>query len=402
MTDDCEGLTNLLGAIEGEGVYLDSSGFSIDRLKAREKLSRYQLGANGLWLVKLVQSAVVSGAAKLRISFGRRETKVAFVPEQAWEADSLIEALFSDRATGDRGLDHLATALLGASGGLSQTLRWSVGSTSVKLGSEGPEVARIPSQEEFFLQATRPPRGVAWSRLLVAPLEQILRQTLEEWSAVSARCWVSSVPIELDGRPLRRGYDAVPQCSLHSKVPRRITGLHRVLGSRALERPLSRPALPCSGDEASEIEISSDRGMLDRHSQFLRWRPAGFEPRGWLSLHSSALVGPTVDLVCDGVVVESRLIEPMVDRMRECGLAARPLLMPRYVFAVNPDELDLSGFACRELDHLQLVRECLDESLALVSLVEERLGEYRARAADEMVMIRHGLKVLREMYDRVA
>lgn len=76
--------------------------------------------------------------------------------------------------------------------------------------------------------------------------------------------------------------------------------------------------------------------------------------------------------------------------------------MPRYVFAVTPDELDLSGFGVRSLDHLELVRECLPESLELIDMVESQLGEYQVRAADEKAMIKHGIKVLRQMYARMA
>ncbi len=401
MEKGAEELDSLLQQRGREGQFVDSSSFTIDVLKAREKLSRYQLSDSGLWLVKCVQAAVAAGAPDISINFGRRKVRVAFTPEQEWDAEAILDSLFHDQPPTSPALAHLGASLLGASGGLSQTLRWSVGATSVELRESNSQISKLPRQSEFVLEATRPSRGISWGKLLSSDLGHLLKQTVEEWSAVSARCWSSPIPIKLDGAVIRQGYDAVPAVRLHEKVPRRTTGLHRCLASRSLSEPRGRPSLPPELGEHSELSVSSDRGIKDLFGTFLRWRPSGTELQGVLSLHSSVMVGPTVTFVCDGAVVETRLIEPMLERLREFSFATRPLLMPRYVFAVRPEELDLGEFAVRDIDHLHLVRSCLPESLQLIEMVESRLGEYRARAADEMTMIKHGLKILLEMFDRV-
>jgi hypothetical protein len=401
MSDGSTSITELLESRGREGSYVDSAGFTIDQLKAREKMSRYQLSDSGLWLVKLIQTAVTAGADGVDISLGRRKVRASFTPDREWDAQALLETLLTDDEPGDGSLSHLKVGLLGASGGLSQTLCWTVGHSSVELGPSGTRVSEVAPRKEFVLEATRPSRGIAWSSILTTPIGVILRQTLDEWAAVWGRCWVSPIPVRVDRRQGRQGYDVFPGIRLHERVPRRVTGLYRCLGSRTLAGPADRPLLPMPMspvEASSETELSAS-SFRDPWGTFLRWRPPGIEVRGMLSLHASPLVGPTVMFVCDGVVVECRLIEPMLERMRQTSWATRPLLMPCYVFAVSPSELDLSGFAVRGLDHLELIRSCLPESLALVDQVERYLGHYRARAADEMAMIKHGIKFLYEMYD---
>jgi hypothetical protein len=72
MSDGSTSITELLESRGREGSYVDSAGFTIDQLKAREKMSRYQLSDSGLWLVKLIQTAVTAGADGVDISLGAR------------------------------------------------------------------------------------------------------------------------------------------------------------------------------------------------------------------------------------------------------------------------------------------------------------------------------------------
>ena len=63
---------DFLSQLSQEGRFFESSSFTIDSLKAREKLSQFQMADSGLWLVKLVQAAVAAGAPSVRVQFEKR------------------------------------------------------------------------------------------------------------------------------------------------------------------------------------------------------------------------------------------------------------------------------------------------------------------------------------------
>lgn len=402
MPEKLPELHTFLQSQSREGTLEATSRFTIDHAKAREKRSRFQVSNRSLWLIKLVQAAIAAGAPEIAITFGRRTARVAFTPEQPWEAHEVLDILSQDREPTDPAMRHLVTGLLGACDGWTQTVRWTVGETAVQLDEAGSQIRSVRTKREFLLEATRPARGIRWPALLAAPLHLVVREVLEDFVCVAAHAWTSPIPVRLDGRLLERGYDAVPLGMLHFGIPRRVCKLRRCLAARHLHEPLSRPALPSETPEGDGVTVDTRRlPLFATGGPFLRWRPPNLVPRGVLSLHASMTVAPSVVFLCHGVVVESRLIEPMVARLREANFATRPLLVPRYVFAVSPDELDLSGFAVRGLDHHALVRECLPESLELIDLLEERLSQYKVRALEEMAMIRHGVQALREMMQRM-
>lgn len=182
MDNSSPNVDEMLESMASEGAYLDSSAFTIDPFKAREKMSRYQFADGGLWLTKLVQAAVTAGAPQVRITLGRRKARVQFAPQEFWDAQTLLEAIFADAEPESRPISHLKAGLLGASGALSQSLSWTVGHTAVHLGASGSRVSGLAEQQkELTIEASRPSRGVMWSKLLVAPLEQMIRQTMEGW-----------------------------------------------------------------------------------------------------------------------------------------------------------------------------------------------------------------------------
>ncbi|MBX3170441.1 MAG: hypothetical protein KF760_23750 [Candidatus Eremiobacteraeota bacterium] len=62
----------------------DSSGrFSLDEGRSLEKLAHFQAERPGLWLVKLLQSAVVSGAREFWVRQFVHDTRVTCQPAQA-------------------------------------------------------------------------------------------------------------------------------------------------------------------------------------------------------------------------------------------------------------------------------------------------------------------------------
>lgn len=367
-------------------------------MKVRENFGRFQLGDSGLWLVKLLQAAVASGAPEFRVTFARRKVCVVFTPRTRWDAEEILAALASPTTTSDRALSHLAIGLCACASPAGQTISWSLGDKRIVLDGKAPRVTAKPHQAEFLFEASRPPRKLAWGKLLVVPLQQVIRQTLEEWSALASRSWPSPIPVFVDGRPLRTGLDAVPHMGLHSSLPRRNTSLFICLGARPLFAAASRPqlTLPASWRNEPEFKLSPGPQFF---GTFLRWNLSSPSPRGYLSLHASVSVGPTVDFVLDGAVVESRTIAPIMEFGRSRSFVNRALLMPRYLFPVEPHEVDLSQFAVRGIDELELYRQSINETKELINVIVPRFSEYRVRAGDERRLLRNGIKDLVEVLE---
>jgi hypothetical protein len=387
-------LESFLDAQRREGESLDTASFTINHVKARAKLSRYQLGEPGLWLVKLIQAANACKAPRIEVTFGRRKVRVKFRAPEGWQAEEIYLLLLKEGLSDDRALSHLATGLRALIATLSETVTLSVGVSTVTLDGKGSRTRPYQGGQDFFLETTRPSRGLAWKGLFRVPFSHILQQTLEEWTALAGRCWVGPAELVVDGRTLRTVYNAVPHHDSHPKVLRMTTRLKRCLGSRPLYDVQGRPVLPFFPRGVEEVEITND---LDPYSTFMRWSPREEPPRGTLSFHTSRLVSPTVDFVLDGAVVESRLIQPMVEHLRKLP----SLIVPRYIFSVRPEELDISGFGVRNIDHLKLVRQSQEESQALRRVtLDEITKHYRGFMPDEKKYLSMWLDKLGELLFR--
>lgn len=366
-------LEAVLEAQRAQGRYFDSGQFGLDSLKALAKLSQYQLNENGLWLVKLVQAAVVTGAPRFEVEFGRRRVKVRFEPSQQWQADELLHRMVSGQLPSDRGLLHLVTGLRSCASPLTQTLTWSCGKAKVVL--EG-EKMRVESQSEtnvFELTTTRPPRQVSLGRALTTNLAHVVWQTADEYEALCQRCWVSPVPIVVDGRPISCGYGAVVRGSVVSRLQARISKqssqVQACLGLRELASTASRPELASLESEPTKNEISLT-SPLYFHETFLRWPTPS--RHGAVAIHAAPYVASSVELVLDGAVVESHPLELFQARPSKLlGMQAstRTMLRPRLIFALRPDEVDVSGFASRGLEIDSLIRQAVPEMVELLHAI---------------------------------
>lgn len=58
------------------GEVVSTDAFTINVLKAREKLARFQLPASGMWLVKFVQSAVAQSSSEVQIVYKGEPTSL--------------------------------------------------------------------------------------------------------------------------------------------------------------------------------------------------------------------------------------------------------------------------------------------------------------------------------------
>lgn len=367
------GLEAVLNAKRAQGRHVDSGEFGLDSLKALAKLGQYQLAENGLWLVKLVQAAVVAGAPRFEIKFGRRWVKVRFEPSQQWHADELLRHVVSGQLPSDRGLLHLVTGLRSCASPLTQALTWTCGKAKVVLEGEKMRVESQPETSVFELTATRPPRRMSLGRALTTSLAHVVWQTAEEYEALCQRCWVCPIPIIIDGRPMACGYGAVVRGSAESRFQARISKqssqVQACLGLRELTSTASRPELASLEGEPTEDEISLT-SPLYFHETFLRW-PAPSR-HGAVAIHAAPYVVSSVELVLDGAVVESHPLELFQARPSKLlGMPAstRTMLRPRLIFALRPDEVDVSGFASRGLEIDSLVRQAVPAMVELLHAI---------------------------------
>lgn len=84
-------MDSLLDDKRGEGIQDWEGCFTVDREKALEKLSGWQLPFKGAWIVKAVQAIVASGAKEpVTISQTWKETTINFVPGRVWTAAEVV------------------------------------------------------------------------------------------------------------------------------------------------------------------------------------------------------------------------------------------------------------------------------------------------------------------------
>ena len=361
-----------------EGRYFDSQAFTINSVKAMQKLGRFQLEDSGLWLVKLVQAAVASGAPEVRITFGKRLVNVEFAAPSQWQADEVLETVLSGTLPGDNALLHLVTGARACASSLNETVAWSCGAARVELADDACKIRQRDIDGMFRLAATRPARSRSLYATLATSVYELAKQTAEEYEALRARCWVCPIPVIVDGRPLERGYGMVEGGQVqHSPMGvlskrSRSDGYHLTacVGLRYIDTPATQAALPVPPEhrrlgEADEVEVQRP---LYRNGTFLVWKCWQHEARAAVAL----LVGQRVhgEKICvhDGAVV---FRQPSNDLTFDSVLP-NSKMAARILFSVSAAQLDLSGFALRDVSLDELTRPCYRALKEVASGITER------------------------------
>lgn len=90
---------------------VDSSGvFTIDKSQAWEKLGASALPLEHAWILKVVQAAVVSGAA-LTVTQDRAQTLIRWSASPSWNHERLETAILDPEPDSDPALEHMAVAV---------------------------------------------------------------------------------------------------------------------------------------------------------------------------------------------------------------------------------------------------------------------------------------------------
>ena len=212
--DDLSELESLLLAEACQGK-LDSSGqFTLDEKRALLKLKGFSLPRATLWVVKVVQAAVVAKCASLRIRQTRTDTEFFFEsPHCPWTFEIIEKLFFEFQPDESRDLTHLKQALWTVAGGDARPFQWHQPGRSESLIWTGQGFLRLATPPEPILRLTvshRPLRqNLPWDNQPAAKARQEARLDL------LTRAHMCPIPLWLDDQRI----DAVQANPNHGYGP---------------------------------------------------------------------------------------------------------------------------------------------------------------------------------------
>ncbi len=176
------------------------SVFTLDPEKAFSKLSTHQLPSPGLWLVKLVQAAVASGASRVAIDLKSSDVRIMVMGCPTQSAKELLAQAAGGAHPVSRANRHWLTALRSALGRHPKFFEL------VTFQNETLETVTIEKQA---LRADHSrlssPVGYSLCLHLTHPTEGPVSFQSER-AELLERCSLCPVPIVLDGRDLQQRY----------------------------------------------------------------------------------------------------------------------------------------------------------------------------------------------------
>lgn len=381
-------LEAFLNSVQQEGRYFDSADFTINTLKAREKLGRYQLADSGLWLVKFVQAAVACGADSIKIGFGRAQVSVSFHNVLNWQADEVLQEVLAGTIPSDNALAHLVTGVRASAATTTETVSWACGEASVILHEDGGEVSPDDTGGQFALVATRPPRARSLKKTLSSSIAHLARQTIEEYDAVYSRCWASPIPVLLDGKQLERGYGLLSGGKVAGGASRGFMDYQNsqqavtaCLGLAPVFGTEGRPMMPYATfgqcqEPTQEVQINKPVYFGD---VFLSKAPSTEACRGVLALMAGRNMESSIEFVLDGAVIKSAPFSgwcPPAYKVFGMKTGVKPPIAVRLFLPVRRQELDLSEFEVRDFDLQNTMDEALPELRELIVLIQEHMGQF--------------------------
>lgn len=393
-------LANLLQSMAAEGSVNSSGVFTVDVRAALPKLEKFQLPRPHFGILKVIQSAVASGATYVDTNFGSTGITIEHdgePPEPEALRDLLSYLLSSDRIAGERWLRDLA---IGVNTSLARGASWV---EVAARGQHGWSRQRWASREESAQLESPADRGKANVRFVVRNTAGQVASGLwkmgnkdvldmlsgsraameEDAQAVFDRCRFAPVKVRINGRDL-------PPSSLSQPVTRRWSAFtlvqHRkpnlleisLLAKEASPHLMSAPSL---SQARHRMVVAGEFDGQDFHAQepFYLAPPGELPARrcyAILGIRGSANVPGEMILIKDGVEL-TRLT---------------PHAFPKGVSAIITTEglrLDLSQFRLVDSDEARrriawitrMVARASGRALKLVPESGWESGE-RARLAE--------------------
>jgi len=391
-------LEDHLAKLCADGEFVESSEFTLNTMKAAQKLSEYQLPSPCLWAVKFVQAAVAFGSEWCTVDFYGRSMEVSFALDiDQKSAEKLFRNLVGGSLSSDAGPFHLLAGIRGSVEGPTQKWLWSIRGPKVdfavecdegglrRIEAEGP----IPEETTLHFVTTRPLRFPSWRKALRLPVKYLVQQTAEEYLSLLSHCWSAPLTLKVDKKTANDQYK--PASELASDSWRETSGhigfnsfvlpitsyllLRRELPGLPGRPPLDHRWVRQSGQlQACETATEAIRQRVTFfHETWIDWKlTEGRFAGGHLLLILGNPLNSRIDWVCDGAVVDCTPLPWSETSARKslAKLGSDGFLSLRVLLPVTHEELDLSQFRLRESQQrleeaIPIIEEELIKSLAL-------------------------------------
>ena len=354
-------LDQYLASEAAQGLMIDQGEFSLDPEKALEKLSLFSLPEPGLWVVKMVQAAVASGAPEIRFIFDRRMVTVKFQPAETWDAEELLAQLLTGQSPKEPSKRHLFSGILGAALGFSEEIAWMTHGKVVRVSRSGPATEENPDAESFSFAARRPRRSALTSGLFSSPIRYLFRQTAQEYKSLIDRTTACPIKVYVDGRLLGCSYQ-----TLITSLPRvkdydsESSDGRKVLFAQIPVTSLGRRSLPYPIDSSPLDSVVNQDGAFE---SIRRPVPAEGPVEAVVCVYGCLQRESRINFLMDGVVLESHVLFEREDpQLNAVGLALENgkdnFVLDVYV-EVGWEDLDLTQMAVREQPFRPIIMPCL-------------------------------------------
>lgn len=197
-------LENLLEGLRSEGTFVSQGNFTLDLVRAREKLKKFQLLDPYHYVLPLVSAAVLGGASTLQCRVGSSRFSMEFngAPFTPEELEGMFSALLiSTSVIGRRRVAELA---VGINAALALSPRQIV---LESLDEERLVLATFTPRKQKVEVSQAPEGSTPWTRISVqhAGIRALWRKTQRdapEVQALHARCRLSRLELSLNDVPL--------------------------------------------------------------------------------------------------------------------------------------------------------------------------------------------------------
>ncbi|MCA9775826.1 MAG: hypothetical protein KC800_03885 [Candidatus Eremiobacteraeota bacterium] len=349
-------LDRYLASEAAQGLFQEEGEFRIAAEKALEKLSRFALPGPGLWVVKMLQAAVCAGAPSIEFTFERRRVSVKFENVEKWDAEALLHQMMGVALPSQPARRHLFAGILGAALGFSQEITWTCGGSQAHVNKSGAQSKPVDPGFDFKFTATRPWRPAIKSGIISSPIRHLVRQTVQEFTALVEHGSVAPIPVLIDNRPWPSSYitavDRLPaKPGFDSEKP---TG-EQVLLAQIPLHGLDRPRVHYPIDSA--LLTGLDEWKEDFQSICLS--PDPDRPvEGVLCLYWCLQRESRLNLMLDGVCLKRSILFEDPDLRRLKDVLGPDFVLDIYL-EIDWDDLDLSQFAVRESSYAESVMKAI-------------------------------------------
>ena len=349
-------LDRYLASEAAQGLFQEEGEFRIAAEKALEKLSRFALPGPGLWVVKMLQAAVCAGAPSIEFTFERRRVSVKFENVGKWDAGALLHQMMGVALPSQPARRHLFAGILGAALGFSQEISWTCGGSQALVNKSSAQSKPVEPGCDFKFTATRPQRPAFKSGIVSSPIRHLVRQTVQEFTALVEHGGVAPIPVLIDNRPWPSSYitdvDQLPEKpGYDSEKPRG----EKVLLAQVPLYGLDRPRVPYPIDSASLTEL--DDWKEDFQSLCLSPDPDR-AVEGVLCLYSCLQRESRLNLMLDGVCLKRCKLFEDPDLRGLQNVLGPDFVLDLY-FEIGWEDLDLSQFAVRERSYADSVMKII-------------------------------------------